>query len=217
MGRHVPGVAVRPVHQRPHVGRRRCQLAAAHVDESAGDAGSRPDGPRPLHRLIGTRTRRGRPAGRPRWSRSDGQLAWSASWPSPPMGTTSAPPLSAASCASWVLGQVLGEVLALVVVAGPTLHRPVVRRHRLDIPVVAVAGAGRDELADDDVLLEAQEDRRNLDSMAASVSTRVVSWNDAADSHESVASDALVIPISSSTRPRRASCPRRPDGLLTSA
>ena len=36
-----------------------------------------------------------------------------------------------------------------------------------------------------------------LPSMAASVSTRVVSWNDAADSHDSVASDALVIPISS--------------------
>jgi hypothetical protein len=34
-------------------------------------------------------------------------------------------------------------------------------------------------------------------SMAASVSTRVVSWNDAADSQESVASDALVIPMSS--------------------
>ena len=33
--------------------------------------------------------------------------------------------------------------------------------------------------------------------MAASVSTRVVSWNEAADSHESVASDALVIPINS--------------------
>src|SRR5690349_8958630 len=38
-------------------------------------------------------------------------------------------------------------------------------------------------------------------SIAASVSTRVVSWNDAADSHESVASDAFVIPISSA-RPR---------------
>ena len=34
-------------------------------------------------------------------------------------------------------------------------------------------------------------------SMAASVSTRVVSWKLAADSHDSVASDALVIPISS--------------------
>ena len=33
--------------------------------------------------------------------------------------------------------------------------------------------------------------------MAASVSTRVVSWNDAADSHDSVASDALVMPMSS--------------------
>ena len=34
-----------------------------------------------------------------------------------------------------------------------------------------------------------------LPSMAASVSTRVVSWNDAADSHDSVASDALVMPM----------------------
>ena len=32
--------------------------------------------------------------------------------------------------------------------------------------------------------------------MAASVSTLVVSWKDAADSHDSVASDALVMPIS---------------------
>src|ERR1700738_2726065 len=39
--------------------------------------------------------------------------------------------------------------------------------------------------------------RSDLPSMAASVSTLVVSWNDAADSHESVASDALVMPISS--------------------
>jgi hypothetical protein len=37
----------------------------------------------------------------------------------------------------------------------------------------------------------------DLPSMAASVSTRVVSWNEAADSQLSVASDALVIPISS--------------------
>ena len=34
-------------------------------------------------------------------------------------------------------------------------------------------------------------------SMAASVSTRVVSWKEAAESHESVASDALVMPMSS--------------------
>ena len=33
--------------------------------------------------------------------------------------------------------------------------------------------------------------------MAASVSTRVVSWKEAADSHESVASEALVMPMSS--------------------
>jgi hypothetical protein len=38
-------------------------------------------------------------------------------------------------------------------------------------------------------------------SIAASVSTRVVSWNDAAESHESVASDALVMPISSGRPP----------------
>ena len=31
--------------------------------------------------------------------------------------------------------------------------------------------------------------------MAASVSTRVVSWNDAADSHDSVASEAFVMPM----------------------
>jgi hypothetical protein len=33
--------------------------------------------------------------------------------------------------------------------------------------------------------------------IAASVSTRVVSWKDAADSHDSVASEALVMPMSS--------------------
>ena len=36
-----------------------------------------------------------------------------------------------------------------------------------------------------------------LHSIAASVRTRVVSWNEAADSHESVANEAFVIPISS--------------------
>jgi hypothetical protein len=46
----------------------------------------------------------------------------------------------------------------------------------------------------------------DFDSMAASVSTRVVSWNDAADSHDSVASDALVMPISSG-RPSAAVLP----------
>ena len=43
-----------------------------------------------------------------------------------------------------------------------------------------------------------------LDSMAASVSTRVVSWKEAADSHDSVAREALVIPMTS----------RRPDAGL---
>ena len=46
-----------------------------------------------------------------------------------------------------------------------------------------------------------------LPSMAASVSTRVVSWKEAADSHDSVASDALVMP-SSSGRPLAGVAPR---------
>ena len=37
----------------------------------------------------------------------------------------------------------------------------------------------------------------DLPSMAACVSTRVVSWKDAADSHDSVASEALVMPMTS--------------------
>ncbi len=49
----------------------------------------------------------------------------------------------------------------------------------------------------------------------ASVSTRVVSWNDAADSHESVASDAFVIPISSG-RPSAGVLPASTSSLLTS-
>src|SRR5690606_40537825 len=42
--------------------------------------------------------------------------------------------------------------------------------------------------------------------IAASVSTRVVSWNDAADSQDSVANEALVIPISTG-RPAAGSPP----------
>ena len=42
--------------------------------------------------------------------------------------------------------------------------------------------------------------------IAASVSTRVVSWKEAADSHDSVASEALVIPISTG-RPEAGSPP----------
>ena len=49
--------------------------------------------------------------------------------------------------------------------------------------------------------------------MAASVSTRVVSWNDAADSHESVASDALVMPISSG-RPSAGRSPSSTSALV---
>ena len=52
--------------------------------------------------------------------------------------------------------------------------------------------------------------------MAASVSTRVVSWNDAADSHESVASDALVMPISSG-RPSAGVLPSWTSWRFTSA
>src|SRR5947208_2029921 len=49
-----------------------------------------------------------------------------------------------------------------------------------------------------------------LPEIDASVSTRVVSWNDAAEMNESVDSDALVIP-SSSGRP----CAGRPSALIT--
>ena len=42
--------------------------------------------------------------------------------------------------------------------------------------------------------------------IAASVRTRVVSWKEAADSHDSVASDALVMPISTG-RPDAGSSP----------
>ena len=45
-----------------------------------------------------------------------------------------------------------------------------------------------------------------LAEMAASVRTRVVSWNEAADNHDSVASDAFVMPISTG-RPEAGSLP----------
>ena len=54
------------------------------------------------------------------------------------------------------------------------------------------------------------------DSMAASVSTRVVSWNEAAESHESVASDALVMPMSSG-RPSAGCLPSCTSARLVSA
>ena len=56
----------------------------------------------------------------------------------------------------------------------------------------------------------------DLPSMAASVSTRVVSWKEAAESHESVASDALVIPMSSG-RPSAGRLPSWTRPRLTSA
>src|SRR5665647_2562903 len=69
-------------------------------------------------------------------------------------------------------------------------------RLHLDVAVARKTGTGRDELSEDDVLLEAEQ-RVGLAWIAASVRTRVVSWKDAADSQDSVASEALVIPISS--------------------
>ena len=56
----------------------------------------------------------------------------------------------------------------------------------------------------------------DLPSMAASVSTRVVSWKEAADSQLSVASEALVIPISSG-RPSAGRSPSSTSWRLTSA
>ena len=57
--------------------------------------------------------------------------------------------------------------------------------------------------------------KSDLDCSDASVSTRVVSWKDAADSQESVASEALVIPISSG-RPSAGALPSSTSWLLTS-
>ena len=57
--------------------------------------------------------------------------------------------------------------------------------------------------------------KSDFDWRAASVSTLVVSWNEAADSHESVASDALVIPISSG-RPSAGAFPDSTNSWLVS-
>ena len=84
-----------------------------------------------------------------------------------------------------------------------------------DIAVPGHPGPRRDELADDDVLLEPSRPSF-LPSIAASVSTRVVSWKEAADSHDSVASDALVIPISSG-RPSAGRLPSATSRLFTFA
>ena len=54
------------------------------------------------------------------------------------------------------------------------------------------ASRGRDQLADDHVLLQAHEAVARPG--AASVSTLVVSWKEAAERNDSVASEALVIP-----------------------
>ncbi len=63
------------------------------------------------------------------------------------------------------------------------------------MPVHPRAGAGGDETADDHVLLEADQ-RVLLPSTAACVSTRVVSWNDAAEMNDRVCRLALVMPSS---------------------
>jgi hypothetical protein len=62
-------------------------------------------------------------------------------------------------------------------------------------PQSLAAGAGRDQAADDDVFLQAFQ-RVGLACTAASVSTRVVSWNEAAEMNERVCSEALVMPSS---------------------
>ena len=65
-----------------------------------------------------------------------------------------------------------------------------------DIAVGLKTSTCGDELSDDDVLFETTNGSL-LPCMAASVSTRVVSWKEAADNQDSVASDALVIPMTS--------------------
>ena len=65
--------------------------------------------------------------------------------------------------------------------------------------VVRQAGTGRDQAADDHVFLQAAQGIAGA-ADTASVSTRVVSWNEAAEMNDSVASEALVMP-SSRARP----------------
>ena len=76
-------------------------------------------------------------------------------------------------------------------------------RHNLDIPVAAHACACRNQFTYNYVLLKSH--RSLLPLMAASVSTLVVSWKEAADRKDSVARDALVIPRSTRLLGRHAS------------
>jgi hypothetical protein len=55
-----------------------------------------------------------------------------------------------------------------------------------EVAVLEEAGASRDEVTHDDVFLEAAEVRSDFARVAASVSTRVVSWKDAAEMKDSV-------------------------------
>ena len=64
-----------------------------------------------------------------------------------------------------------------------------------DVAVTRHPRTGRDQFPDDDVFLEA-ESGSCLPLIAASVRTRVVSWNDAAERNDSVASEAFVTPSS---------------------
>jgi hypothetical protein len=61
--------------------------------------------------------------------------------------------------------------------------------------VIGQTGTGGDQTSDDDVFLETAQIVR-LPMIAASVSTRVVSWKEAAEMNESVDSDAFVMPSS---------------------
>ncbi len=60
------------------------------------------------------------------------------------------------------------------------------------LAVLGQTGTGGNQLADDDVLLQAQQ----VVHLAADGGLGVVSWKEAADRKESVAREALVIPSS---------------------
>src|SRR5215213_9123392 len=115
------------------------------------------------------------------------------------LARSSAPPvvlLEAHGLAGTLTEDVRAVVLP-VVVAGHGVHRGAGLLGRLDrdVPVAADARTRRDQLSDDHVLLE-PEQAVALALVAASVSTLVVSWKEAADSHDSVASEAFVMPMS---------------------
>ena len=80
--------------------------------------------------------------------------------------------------------------------AAPSTHhdRLRLRANHERIAILLEAAAGRNQASDDHVFLQAQEACLPCPLIAASVNTRVVSWNEAAEIKLSVVNAAFVIP-----------------------